>query len=65
MEFPAEFKSKSGRPDVKRMVVTASVPVFLNREKDSISVRQTREGVVEALSAAIQTGSFLAIARKK
>jgi hypothetical protein len=63
--IPAKFKSKSGRPDVKRMVVTASVPVFLKSENKKQSVSQTREGVVEALTAAIHTGSFLAIARGK
>jgi hypothetical protein len=47
------------------MVVTASVPVFLKTENRKESVALTREGVVEALSAAIHTGSFLATARGK
>lgn len=59
-EWDTSYVSRSGRTDVKRMVVTAAVPVFA---KDASLRKAAKARVVGALQAAIQSGNFLSMAQ--
>jgi len=59
-EWDTSYVSRSGRTDVKRMVVTAAVPVYA---KDASLRKAAKARVVGALQAAIQSGSFLSMAQ--
>lgn len=54
----ASYVSRSGRSDVKRVVVTAAAPVFVSAESSSSSAKAT---VVGALKESIQSGEFLSL----
>lgn len=58
----AKYVSRTGRPDVKRLVVTAAVPIVVAEEATIASCKQT---VVAALQASIQSGDFLVLAQEK
>ena len=59
-QWDTRYVSRSGRADVKRLVVTAAVPIFAS----SSSLRsQAKKSVIEALQAAIQSGDFLSLAQ--
>lgn len=55
------FVDPSGRWDVRRALVTASVPVFL---ANGISISAVRQAVIKALQEAIHSGRFLTIAQR-
>jgi len=59
-QWDSTYVSRSGRSDVRRMVVTAAVPVFA---KDSSMRSVAKKTVVGALQAAIQSGDFLSLAQ--
>lgn len=60
-KWDPKYVSRSGRADVKRMEVTAAVPIFA---KNSSMRSEAKKSVVGALQAAIQSGDFLSLAQK-
>ena len=59
-QWDTKYVSRSGRADVRRLVVTAAVPIFA---KSSSLRSEAKKSVVEALQAAIQSGDFLSLAQ--
>lgn len=53
------FADAEGRAHVRRVLVTASVPVFLG---NGVSISRAREVVIAGLQEAIQSGRFLDLA---
>jgi hypothetical protein len=53
------YKDPSGRSNVKRFLVKASVPIFV---KSGFSSQSARRGVIAVLQQAIQNGVLLASA---
>ena len=59
------YVSRSGRVDVKRLVVTVAVPIFVpgTQRVSKSSVKQTKEVIASTLQAAIASGDFLSHAQ--
>jgi len=54
------YKDKSGRGNVRRLLVIASIPIFIT---NGISVKEAREGVCLGLQSAINSGDFIRLAK--
>ena len=59
------YVSRSGRVDVKRLVVTVAVPIFVpgTPPLSKASVAKTKEIIASTLQAAIASGDFLSHAQ--
>jgi hypothetical protein len=60
------YVSRSGRVDVKRLVVTVAVPIFKagTQSLSKTSVAKTKEVIANTLQAAIASGDFLSHAQQ-
>mmetsp|Transcript_18002 Transcript_18002/g.48991 ORF Transcript_18002/g.48991 Transcript_18002/m.48991 type:complete len:407 (-) Transcript_18002:89-1309(-) len=56
------YHDKAQRDHVQRIVVIAAIPVFITTD---ISIQGARQGVCKGLQQAMQTGEFIAIAKKQ
>ena len=58
--FTDRYNDKSGRGNVRRLLVIAAIPIFIT---NGISVKEAREGVCLGLQGAINSGDFIRLAK--